>query len=163
MVQGKTILVVDDEPKIVDVVKSYLEKSGYHVICAYGGNEALALFEKHAPIFVILDLMLPDRPGEDICREIRTKSRVPVIMLTAKAEEQHILNGLGIGADDYVTKPFSPRQLVARVEAVLRRSAPETGPASGETSYCGGGTGDRQPAARSPQKRRTGAADAQRI
>lgn len=120
---AKTILVVDDEPKITEVVQSYLEKSGYQAICAHSGNDALRLFEKHLPSLVILDLMLPDMSGEEICREIRKTSRVPIIMLTAKIEEEDIINGLGLGADDYLTKPFSPRQLMARVEAVLRRAA----------------------------------------
>lgn len=129
------ILVVDDEEKIVEVVKSYLEKSGYIVYTAYTGNEAMALFEKVNPNLIVLDLMLPDISGEDICRNIRKKSRVPVIMLTAKVEEENILEGLGIGADDYVTKPFSPRQLVARVVALLRRSGDEIMPMSNILSY----------------------------
>lgn len=119
---SKRILVVDDEVKIVEVVKSYLENSGYSVYEAYNGKDALERFEKVSPTLVILDLMLPDITGEEICRTIRKKSGVPIIMLTAKTEEEHILEGLTLGADDYVTKPFSPRQLVARVEAVLRRS-----------------------------------------
>lgn len=117
------ILVVDDEPKIVEVVKSYLENRGFAVSEAYNGKEALEKFEKENPSLVILDLMLPDITGEEICRTLRKKSRVPIIMLTAKVEEEDILRGLNIGADDYVTKPFSPRQLVARVEAVLRRAS----------------------------------------
>ncbi|HHY60816.1 MAG TPA: response regulator transcription factor [Clostridia bacterium] len=116
------ILVVDDEPKIVEVVKSYLENRGFAVVAAYSGQEALAKFETENPSLVILDLMLPDITGEEICQALRKKSRVPIIMLTAKVEEEDILRGLNIGADDYVTKPFSPRQLVARVEAVLRRA-----------------------------------------
>ncbi len=119
----KKILVVDDEPNIVEVVKSYLEKSGYEVAEAFTGSEALDLFEKINPVLVILDLMLPDISGEEVCRRLRNRSRVPVIMLTAKVEEEDILKGLGLGADDYVTKPFSPRQLMARVEALLRRTA----------------------------------------
>jgi len=116
------ILVVDDEAKIVEVVRSYLENSGYTVYEAYSGKEALDKFDKENPALVILDLMLPDITGEEICKILRKKSRVPIIMLTAKVEEEDILNGLNIGADDYITKPFSPRQLVARVEAVLRRA-----------------------------------------
>lgn len=127
---SKKILVVDDELKIVEVVKSYLEKSGYTVIEAYSGKEALNSFEKHKPSLVILDLMLPDISGEEVCKTLRKKSRVPVIMLTAKIEEESVLEGLNIGADDYVTKPFSPRQLVARVEAVLRRSGDPLAPLS---------------------------------
>lgn len=129
------ILVVDDEEKLVEVVKSYLEKNGYKVYCAYSGNEALTLFEKVNPSLIILDLMLPDISGEDICKRIRKKSRVPIIMLTAKVEEESILNGLGIGADDYVTKPFSPRQLVARVMALLRRAGDDIMPLASSLSF----------------------------
>lgn len=118
----KSILVVDDEPKIVEVVKSYLENSGYIVYDAYTGRQALELFEKVNPTLIVLDLMLPDIIGEDICRTIRKKSKVPIVMLTAKIDEADILKGLDIGADDYVLKPFSPRQLVARVAAILRRT-----------------------------------------
>lgn len=122
---GQLILVVDDEPKIVDVIRSYLEKAGYAVITAHSGDDALTLFERHRPALVILDLMLPGISGEEVCRAIRRKSPVPVIMLTARTEEDQILHGLALGADDYITKPFSPRQLVARVEAVLRRTTNE--------------------------------------
>ncbi len=118
----KKILVVDDEQKIVDVVKSYLEHSGYEVYTALNGNQTLAAFEKTEPALIILDLMLPDMSGEEICKNIRKKSGVPIIMLTARADEEDILKGLEIGADDYILKPFSPRQLVARVAAVLRRA-----------------------------------------
>lgn len=131
----KRILVVDDEEKIAEVVESYLEKNGYKVYTAYNGSSALELFEKVKPDLIILDLMLPDMSGEDICRSIRKKSRVPIIMLTAKVEEESILNGLGIGADDYVTKPFSPRQLTARVMALLRRSGDEIIPLSDVLSF----------------------------
>lgn len=118
---ARRILVVDDEAKIVDVVKSYLEKAGYPVLTARDGREACEKFEKESPSLVILDWMLPDISGEEVCRTIRKESKVPVIMLTARAEEESILAGFHFGADDYVTKPFSPRQLVARVQAVLRR------------------------------------------
>lgn len=131
----KRILVVDDEIKIVEVVKSYLENSGYRVAEAYDGKGALEMFERLSPSLIILDLMLPDMSGEDICRTIRKKSRVPVIMLTAKIEEEAVLKGLHIGADDYVTKPFSPRQLVARVEAVLRRAGDASIPLPEVLSY----------------------------
>jgi DNA-binding response OmpR family regulator len=122
MVQGRRILVVDDELKIVEVVRSYLENSGYEVSSAYTGKEAIRLFDAADPALVVLDLMLPDMTGEEVCKAIRRRSAVPVIMLTAKIGEEDILKGLDIGADDYVTKPFSPRQLVARVAAVLRRT-----------------------------------------
>lgn len=123
---AKCILVVDDEPKIVDVVKSYLENSGYAVSAAYNGREAYEKFEKENPSLIILDWMLPDTTGEEICKKLRLKSNVPIIMLTAKVEEENILKGFNFGADDYVTKPFSPRQLVARVEAILRRVESDT-------------------------------------
>jgi len=135
MAQKNTILLVDDEVKITEVVKSYLENSGYQTACAYDGKQALSLFEKRSPVLVILDLMLPDMTGEDICRAIRKKSRVPIIMLTAKVEDADIITGLGIGADDYLTKPFSPKQLVARVEAVLRRVSSEAVPLVNEFSF----------------------------
>ena len=135
MVRENTILIVDDEVKITEVIKSYLENSGYLTACAYDGKNAMSLFEKLSPALIILDLMLPDMSGEDICREIRKKSRVPIIMLTAKIEDADIIGGLGIGADDYLTKPFSPKQLVARVEAVLRRVSSEAIPLTNEFSF----------------------------
>jgi DNA-binding response OmpR family regulator len=125
MMQKKTILVVDDEIKITEVIKSYLEAAGYTVLSAHNGTGALSLFEKNPPALIVLDLMLPDISGEDICRNIRRKSNVPIIMLTAKVDDADVISGLGIGADDYLTKPFSPKQLVARVEAVLRRTSAE--------------------------------------
>jgi len=131
----KKILIVDDEMKIVEVVKSYLENSGYSVYEAYNGKEALDKFEKVNPSLVVLDLMLPDMTGEEICKALRKKSRVPIIMLTAKVEEEDVLKGLNIGADDYVTKPFSPRQLAARVEAVLRRASDALVPLSSLISF----------------------------
>ena len=127
-VEKDRILVVDDEPKIVDVIRSYLEHAGYGVVTAGTGREALRTFEEFHPSLIVLDLMLPDLSGEEVCRTLRRSSAVPVIMLTAKVEEEDILRGLKLGADDYVTKPFSPRQLVARVEAVLRRSGGGTVP-----------------------------------
>ncbi|SHI18190.1 DNA-binding response regulator, OmpR family, contains REC and winged-helix (wHTH) domain [Sporobacter termitidis DSM 10068] len=122
MTQGKTVLVVDDEAKITEVVSSYLERSGYTAIRAHSGGDALRRFNERSPALVILDLMLPDMTGEEVCRELRKNSAVPIIMLTAKVEDADVVGGLSIGADDYVTKPFSPRQLIARVEAVLRRA-----------------------------------------
>ncbi|SNS06812.1 DNA-binding response regulator, OmpR family, contains REC and winged-helix (wHTH) domain [Anaerovirgula multivorans] len=117
----KNILVVDDEESIVSVVKAYLEKEGYGVFTAYNGNEALDRFNQEIVHLVILDLMLPDLSGEEVCRRIRLKSQVPIIMLTAKIQETDRIYGLDIGADDYLTKPFSPKELVARVRAILRR------------------------------------------
>ncbi|HML68287.1 MAG TPA: response regulator transcription factor [Clostridia bacterium] len=128
MAEKQTILIVEDEPKISDVLKSYLEREGFSVESAADGEEALRLYALLSPALVLLDLMLPKRSGEEVCREIRTRGNTPVIMLTAKTEESSILGGLAIGADDYVTKPFSPRQVVARVHAVLRRAG--TAPAT---------------------------------
>lgn len=116
------ILVVDDEEKIVEVIKSYLQKENFQVYTAYNGKQALELYDDISPDLVILDLMLPDICGEDVCRRIRNIADTPIIMLTAKVEEVDILNGLNIGADDYVIKPFSPKQLIARINAVLRRT-----------------------------------------
>ncbi|HHX62200.1 MAG TPA: response regulator transcription factor [Epulopiscium sp.] len=115
------ILVVDDEPRIVEVVKAYLEKSNYKVFAAYDGEQALKMFDEVKPNLVVLDLMLPKISGEQICQTIRRKSRIPIIMLTAKSQEYDKINGFNIGADDYVTKPFSPKELVVRVDSLLRR------------------------------------------
>ena len=123
------ILVVDDEKKLVEAVVAYLEAAGYDVTAASSGREALAALERESHSLVILDLMLPDIPGERVCAAVRAHSRVPVLILTAKVEELSVLEGFRVGADDYVTKPFSPRELVARVEALLRRSDGE-GPLS---------------------------------
>jgi len=116
------ILVVDDEKKILDVVEAYLRKEGYDVTTAEDGAKALELFEKENPHVVILDLMLPKLSGEQVCSKIRTTSYVPIIMLTAKNDENDKIEGLAIGADDYLTKPFSPRELVGRVRALIRRT-----------------------------------------
>ena len=115
------ILIVEDEKKISDIVRAYLEKEGYKVSLAETGKAALKSL-KESPDLVILDLMLPDMQGEELCKIIREGSDVPVIMLTAKSGEEDRIKGLGIGADDYVIKPFSPRELVARVKAHLRRT-----------------------------------------
>lgn len=133
--QDIKILVVDDEVKIVEVVKSYLENRGYAVYAADNGSDAINIFQKVNPSLVVLDLMLPDMTGEEICKTLRKRSHVPIIMLTAKIEEDDILNGLNIGADDYIIKPFSPRQLVARVDAVLRRATDAAVPLSNLLSY----------------------------
>jgi len=118
-----TILVVDDERKIRDLVRAYLEREGYAVLVADSGERALEALERAHPDLVVLDLMLPDIAGEEIARTVRSHSNVPIIMLTAKASEEDRVTGLRIGADDYLVKPFSPRELVARVEAVLRRAS----------------------------------------
>lgn len=116
------ILVVDDEQKILDVVKAYLEKDGFSVITAIDGEMALNIFSKETIHLMVLDLMLPKLSGEEVCSRIRTSSNVPIIMLTAKADEDEKIEGISIGADDYLTKPFSARELVVRVRALLRRS-----------------------------------------
>jgi two-component system alkaline phosphatase synthesis response regulator PhoP len=116
-----TILVIDDEPKIVKQARDYLERGGFCVFSAGDGKTALALARHERPDLVVLDLNLPEMDGLDVCRALRRESDVPIIMLTARVEEMDRLIGLELGADDYITKPFSPRELVARVRAVLRR------------------------------------------
>jgi DNA-binding response OmpR family regulator len=119
----KKILVVDDEPKIAEICQDYLKAGGYDVLTAKTGLEGLSAARREKPDLVVLDLMLPEMDGLDVCRELRRESDVPIIMLTARVEETDKLIGLGIGADDYITKPFSPRELVARVRVVLRRAS----------------------------------------
>lgn len=119
---GKKIFVVDDEIKILEVVKSYLEHEGFSVITETNGNNVLNTFKKEKPDLVILDLMLPGISGEELCKRLRQFSNVPILMLTAKVQESDKINGFSIGADDYITKPFSPRELVMRVKAILRRT-----------------------------------------
>ena len=121
---SQKILVVDDEFEIVKVVRAYLEQSGFRVLTASDGPTALAVFRHERPDLIVLDLNLPQMDGLDVCRAIRRESSVPVIMLTARVDETDRLIGLEIGADDYIVKPFSPREVVARVRTVLRRSAP---------------------------------------
>ncbi len=119
---SQKILVVDDEPDIVRLVRAYLERAGFAVVTAGEGGEALAVFRHERPNLVVLDLNLPGMDGLDVCRGMRRDSDVPIIMLTARLEETDRLIGLELGADDYVVKPFSPREIVARVRAVLRRA-----------------------------------------
>ena len=123
MADSKKILIVEDEEKIAEAIEAYLKNSGYETSRASNGRDAITIFEKKMPDLVILDLMLPEISGEEVCRHIRRTSRTPVIMLTAKVAENDRVQGLDIGADDYITKPFSPRELVARVAAILRRSS----------------------------------------
>jgi two-component system alkaline phosphatase synthesis response regulator PhoP len=125
---GKKVLVVDDDVKTVELVKLYLNRDGYRVLTAYNGNDALQLARENKPDLIVLDLMLPGISGLDVCRILRKESDVPIIMLTALTTDEDRLTGLDLGADDYVTKPFSPRELAARVRAVLRRLPGERGP-----------------------------------
>ena len=118
------ILVVEDDKKTASLIKLYLEREGFQIVIAYDGRQALELAERHQPIFVILDLMLPLLDGWEVCRRLRQSSDVPILMLTARGEEVDRVSGLTLGADDYVVKPFSPRELVARVKAILRRGRP---------------------------------------
>ena len=127
---SQTILVVDDELEIVKVVRAYLEQSGFRVLTASDGQQALAVFRREHPDLIVLDLNLPSLDGLAVCRAIRRESDVPIIMLTARVDETDRLIGLEIGADDYIVKPFSPREVVARVRAVLRRAGATTEPAS---------------------------------
>ncbi|MBP9478972.1 MAG: response regulator transcription factor [Sebaldella sp.] len=116
------ILVVDDEPKIVEIISAYLKNEGYNVLSSFNGIKALEIFKSNPIDLVILDLMLPDLSGEKVCHEIKKISEMPVIMLTAKVQEEEILKGFSLGSDDYITKPFSPKILVARVKAILSRT-----------------------------------------
>jgi len=126
---SKTILVIDDEPKIVEICRDYLVAAGFDVITASDGPQGLAAARRERPALIVLDLMLPGMDGLDVCRELRREGSTPVIMLTARVEESDKLVGLELGADDYLTKPFSPRELVARVRAVLRRASGPAAPA----------------------------------
>lgn len=118
---GKKILVVDDEKKITEIIKAYLERDNFSVIVAYDGNTALDAVKKHSPDLIVLDLMLPEISGWEVCRILRKDSNIPIIMLTARDETTDKIVGLELGADDYVTKPFDAKELVSRVKAVLRR------------------------------------------
>jgi len=126
---GRRVLVVDDDVKTVELVKLYLNRDGYRVLTAYDGVEALRLAREGHPDLIVLDLMLPGVDGLEVCRTLRNESDVPIIMLTARTTDEDKLTGLDLGADDYVTKPFSPRELAARVRTVLRRLPGERGPA----------------------------------
>lgn len=132
---SRNVLVVDDEPKILEVVCLLLESKGFHAIPAENGRKALEIFETENISLIILDLMMPDISGEKVCRTVRRKSRVPIIMLTAKVEENSVVEGLGLGADDYVIKPFGLKELYARVEAVLRRAESDLVPLTKRNSW----------------------------
>ncbi|HEY7433085.1 MAG TPA: response regulator transcription factor [Streptosporangiaceae bacterium] len=133
-----TVLLVEDEQKLRELVRSYLERSGFTVLSAGTGAQALSLAQTSDPDLVVLDLRLPDIPGETVARELRSAGTTPILMLTAKSSEEDRIKGLELGADDYVTKPFSPRELVLRVQAILRRGTAAAGE-QGVTRY-GGGT-----------------------
>jgi DNA-binding response OmpR family regulator len=120
-----TLLLVEDEPSVGELVRSYLSRDGYRIIWVRSGEEALAELDRHQVRLVLLDIGLPGIDGFDVCREVRSRSQVPILMLTARDEELDRVVGLEVGADDYVTKPFSPRELAARVKAILRRAEPE--------------------------------------
>jgi two-component system alkaline phosphatase synthesis response regulator PhoP len=122
MMSQETILVVDDEPHIIELATLYLKNDGYRVVSATDGVQALEKIEMEQPSLVVLDLMLPEINGWEVCRRVRAKGNLPIIMLTARSDDVDKIVGLELGADDYVTKPFNPRELVARVKAVLRRS-----------------------------------------
>jgi len=130
------VLVVEDEMKIRDMLRSYLEREGLDVLTTGSGAEALTLVERSAPDLILLDLRLPDVSGEEVAREVRRTSDVPILMLTAKSAEEDRIRGLELGADDYLTKPFSPRELVLRVQALLRRGRGE--PTMSRMSFGGG-------------------------
>ncbi len=136
---GKYVLIVDDEPTIVEVVQLYLQREGFEVATAADGQSALESVARRRPDLMVLDLMLPRVDGLEIIRQVRSNGALPIIMLTARGEETDRVVGLELGADDYVTKPFSPRELVARVKAVLRRSqAAEQGSGSGGDTISAG-------------------------
>ncbi|MEA4902264.1 response regulator transcription factor [Desulfitobacterium sp.] len=136
------ILLVDDEKHIVMVLKEYLQKEGYTVTTAHNGVVALELFKQNSYDLIVLDLMLPGLSGEEICKEIRKRSAVPIIMLTAKVDEDERLEGFTLGADDYISKPFSPREVVARIKAVLRRAGSEVASLADVITYDNGLTID---------------------
>jgi DNA-binding response OmpR family regulator len=122
--QAQTVLIVEDEASIASFVSLYLKKAGYGVKAVASGGDALAQVEAEQPALIVLDLMLPDMDGIDVCRRIRQRRDIPILMLTARDEDIDKIIGLEVGADDYMTKPFNPRELVARVKSILRRSAP---------------------------------------
>lgn len=138
--KGSTVLVVEDEEAIASLVRAYLERDGYRVTWARTGAEALAALERASPQLIVLDIGLPDIDGFDLCRQLRVRGSVPIIMLTARDEEADRVAGLELGADDYIAKPFSPRELVARIKVVLRRS---TAPVHADTLVLGDVVVDR--------------------
>src|SRR5271155_5368520 len=141
---ASTVLVVEDERKLRDLVRSYLERAGFIVLSTGSGAEAITMAADASPDLVVLDLGLPDVSGETVARELRATSTTPILMLTAKIAEEDRIRGLELGADDYVTKPFSPRELVLRVQAILRRGGPAAAQ-PGVTGYGGGALVNDQP------------------
>src|SRR5438094_2001545 len=129
----QTVLVVEDEASIASFVSLYLKNAGYDVHAAETGEDAISKAEEHQPSLIVLDLMLPDIDGIEVCRRLRRRSDVPILMLTARDEDVDKIIGLEVGADDYLTKPFNPRELVARVKSILRRAAPERRERESET------------------------------
>jgi DNA-binding response OmpR family regulator len=125
-----TLLIVDDERNIVELVELYAKQAGFNTQRAYDGETALQIIERNSPALIILDLMLPKVSGWDVCKRVRARSDLPIIMLTARDDDVDKIVGLEIGADDYLTKPFNPRELMARVKAILRRMKPDVAPAS---------------------------------
>ena len=132
---SNTVLIIEDDPHTTELVRLYLTHDGHQVLAAANGPEGLARARESDPDLVVLDLMLPGLDGLEVCRELRAESDVPIVMLTARVEEEDVLAGMGLGADDYVTKPFRPRELAARVKAVLRRTGRDTSEVGGELSY----------------------------
>ena len=135
---NERVLVVDDEPSVQEVARAYLEREGFIVHSAMTGEDALAAIERKPPQLIVLDLMLPGVSGEEIAARVRERSDVPILMLTARAGEEQRLAGFALGADDYLVKPFSPRELVARVKAVLRRAGEGEAPLNALTTFDGG-------------------------
>ncbi|MCA9927740.1 MAG: response regulator transcription factor [Anaerolineales bacterium] len=134
---NETILVVDDEANIRDLAQLYLEKDGYQVVTAVDGLQALDMIKHESPALMVLDLMLPELDGWEVCRRVRAGSSLPILMLTARDDDIDKIVGLEMGADDYLTKPFNPRELVARVRAILRRLTPQTGPTATQARQLG--------------------------
>ena len=132
---SNTVLIIEDDPHTTELVRLYLSHDGHRVLSAATGPEGLAQARESAPDLIVLDLMLPGLDDLEVCRELRAESDVPIVMLTARVEEEDLLAGLGFGADDYLTKPFRPRELAARVKAVLRRTGRDSPDGGGELSY----------------------------
>ncbi len=129
---GQLVIIADDDPQIREILRLYLEKDGFSVVEAQDGAEAILKVQSEQPSLLLLDIMMPVMDGLEVCRQVRKISKVPIIMLTARDEDDDRIMGLDIGADDYITKPFNPREVIARIKAVLRRAAPENGDNKGK-------------------------------